>query len=574
MNSKLLSPFWLVSAAVALSFAWLLPNHSSPWVGFHGDAWAASILAIVGLWIVFRGKSEVKWHLLTLTIALFSLVPLFQYMAGQIPVWGTAWINSAYMLGFLFAIQSGERWELESPGQCADFLFTAILLASIVSVGIQFYQWLMPESPGLWTLFVQGRSRFYANMAQPNQLASLLLLGLVSCSWGFYRRRLNSVFSILFSIFLLTGIALTESRTAWVNLALLAGGAISWRKALPSKQYLWTTLSLGTYFILCVFFLSKFGDYFGGSAVGAYRSPIDDPRLGAWKMLFDASLHKPFFGFGWGQLANANFLVIENYPQQGGLFNQSHNLILDIILWNGYPLGLIAVSILGYWVFKVFTHPRDFKQIHLISFIAILGIHSMLEYPLHYAYFLLPFGIFVGAINTSLKIGVIGSKNTIFYLLICIISTITLAITIRDYFIVEKSFYGLRFENRKISTDIPSTPPNVIVLTQFYDYLKFARNIPQNNVKPDTLKWMSDTVNAMPSALVMYKLAENLAMNKQPDEAKKWLLRICKTTPDPNCQVMRGTWTTMALENTEIAAVSWPEDFLGISQAETGSASE
>jgi hypothetical protein len=561
VNSKLLSTFWLLSAAFALSLAWLLPNHTPPWVSFHGDAWAATVLAVVGIWVAWNSRVHAGWHVLTLAVALFCLVPWLQYAFGEIPVFGTTWINSIYLLGFLFALQTGEKWELDSVGQCADFVFTATVIAAVVSTGLQIYQLAGLETIGPWTLYVPGQSRFYANMAQPNQLASLLLLGLLACSWGFYRRKLNAAVAILMACFILVGVALTESRTAWLNLALLVAGTVLWRKKLPSRRYLWLVLGLAAYFAACVLLLPLVGAYTDSGPVGEYRSLVDHARMGAWKMLLDASLQQPLFGFGWGQLARANFLVIENYPGQPGLFAQSHNLILDLFLWNGYPLGLLAIALLVWWLGKVVSLARNFGQLHLLAFVLVLGTHAMLEFPLQYAFFLLPFGLVAGALHTSLKFKWVCQCRRWIYIAISIASVVVLAITIRDYFRVETSFYGLRFESKRIVTDIPSTPPDVIALTQFRDYLIFARNVPRSGLDGDELRWMIDTVNTIPSALTMYKLAENLALNGRPDEAKHWLARMCKTMPQPNCQALRVSWETEALANVGIAAVPWPEEF-------------
>lgn len=550
-----------MSSGFLLSLAWLLPNHTPPWLAFHSDAWSATVLTAVGLGVLWKSSSKSRWHILTFTAALFCLVPWLQYALGLISAFGTAWIDSIYLLGLLFAIQTGETWEQQSSEQPADLVFVAVLIAALVSTGLQIFQWAGLEPIGPWTLNVMGQSRFYANMAQPNQLASLLLLGLMGCSWGVYRRKLNANLATLLACFLLTGVALTESRTAWVNLVLLGLGAIVWRKKLPSVRYLWVVMGLGVYFAVCVAMLPLLVSLADSGVVLEYRPLVDNARLGAWKMLFDASLQRPLTGFGWGQLASANFLVIENYPGQPGLFTQSHNLILDLILWNGYPLGLLAVAVVGWWVWKVLSLARSFSQIHLVALVVILGTHAMLEFPLQYAYFLLPFGLVAGALHTSLGFQPVFKSKQWIQIAVAATCVLVLAITIRDYFRVETSFYGLRFENRKIVTDIPSTPPDVIALTQFRDHLLFARNMPQGNVDSHELNWMVDTVTTLPSAHIMYKLAANLALNQRPDKSQKWLLRLCKTTPAPNCQAMKLTWEKESLVNSEMAAVDWPEAF-------------
>ena len=36
--------------------------------------------------------------------ALVALIPIIQFAAGEIPIFGVAWINFAYLLGFLLAV--------------------------------------------------------------------------------------------------------------------------------------------------------------------------------------------------------------------------------------------------------------------------------------------------------------------------------------------------------------------------------------------------------------------------------------------------------------------------------------
>lgn len=560
MNSKLVSKFWLVSASFLLSLAWLIPNHNPPWVSFHGDAWAASLLTVVGMWVTWKSKANTGWQVFTLAVAFLCLMPWLQYALGLIPIWGTAWMSGIYLLGLLFAIQTGEQWEKASPGQCADFVFLAVMLAAVVSTGLQLHQAAGLEPFGIWTLYVSGQSRFYANMAQPNQLASLLLLGLLGCSWGFYRGKLNAWVALCVSCFILFGVVLTESRTAWLNLSLLLIGAVTLRAKLPSHRYLLAVAGLGLYFFMCVLLLPLLAAYIHTGVESDYRSLADPIRLGAWRMLLEASMLEPFLGFGWGQVGAASLLVAVNFPGHAGLFAQAHNIFLDLVLWNGYPLGLLLVALICWWAWKAISLVRSFEQLHLLAFVTVLGTHAMLEYPLQYAFFLLPFGLMVGALQTSLGFEAIFKGQKWIRLVIAVMAAIALTITVRDYFRVETSFYGLRFEHRKIQTDIPSTPPNVIALTQFRDHLKFARNVPRTGVPPRELAWMIDTVNTMPSALVIYKLAANLAMNERPVEAKEWLVRLCKTMAAVNCSAMKIQWEQEGMGSSEIASVQWPQE--------------
>ena len=281
-GTRVMSLFWFFCASVSLSLTWLLPNHSWPWLGFHGDAWAALMLLIVAAFVLWRNRFSIGWHGLTVLSAAMVFIPLVQCAIGMVPLFGLAWINSAYLLGFSLAILVGGAWEQESVGECADYLFLAIGIASVVSVGLQFHQFFDLESYGPWILNSTG-SRHFANMAQPNLLASLLLLGLLGCGWGFYRKYLSGYGAIGIAAFLLLGLTLTESRTAWLNVILLVIVALVWRSKLPSRRYLWAVLGLAALFATLVFLLPLLNEVLRGNDTPMhYRSTSGDPRWVLW----------------------------------------------------------------------------------------------------------------------------------------------------------------------------------------------------------------------------------------------------------------------------------------------------
>jgi hypothetical protein len=343
-----------------------------------------------------------------------------------------------------------------------------------------------------------------------------------------------------------------------LNLLLLLLISIAFRNKLPSKHYLWVVVGLLCYFAAITVLLPMLSDG-GHEGMPGLRAPAAAERLMAWKMFLAASLQHPLWGFGWGQLASAHFLVAADYPGQAGLFTQSHNLLLDLILWNGYPIGLALIAILAWWGWKLVSSIRTFEHLHGLAFVTVLGTHAMLEFPLQYAVFLLPFGLIAGSLHTQLGFQPLWKEKKWIALGLTLVVAIMLSITIRDYFRSETSLYGLRFQHYKIQTTIPAAPPDVMVLTQFHDSIAFSRNTPQKDLKPEELQWMSDTVNALPSPLTIYKLAANLAMNNQPEEAELWLVRLCRTTAEISCKDMHQAWLQNTASHPEMMAIKWPK---------------
>lgn len=554
---RLLSPFWLCCISTAMSLAWLLPNHSMPWVSFHGDAWTAVALLLVSFFVLLLTHFEGDWHWLSVLVSIAVFIPLIQYASGLIPQFGVAWINSAYMLGFLLALLVGSVWERNHPNQCGDFLFLAVAIATSVSVGLQLHQFFNLEGIGPWILNSSG-TRHFANMAQPNQLASLLLLGFLGCSWGYWRKLIGPFTVIGVAALFLVGVALTESRTAWINVFLLVCATLLWRKSLPSMGYLWSMIGLAFFFALFVLKLPAINDYFGGGMPVEYRSTTGDPRWTAWVMFLKAIAFRPWFGFGWGQLGHAQFLMMDEHIALGGNYLQAHNLFIDLMLWNGVPIGLGLGAAVIWWFWTVLKAIKNYSQLVLTGFVLVLGTHAMLEYPLQYAYFLLPTGLVLGCLNTSLELTSFKVNSKWPVAIVFALSTIVLAITIRDYFRVEDSFYGLRFEQKKIESPYPRTPPDVMALTQWRDYIVFARIEPHAGMTAEELSWARNLVSTTPSAFVMYRFAAMLAFNAQPSESAKWLKRLCLTSPQEQCDVIKQEWEKQSKQHPQIGAIPWP----------------
>ncbi|MFY8043270.1 MAG: Wzy polymerase domain-containing protein, partial [Rhodoferax sp.] len=126
----------------------------------------------------------------------------------------------------------------------------------------------------------------------------------------------------------------------------------------------------------------------------------DPTRLSGWIRLSEASLLSPWAGYGWGQIISANFAVAENFQGNFGLFAQSHNGVLDLVLWNGYVLAAIIMAVVIVVCVQTYRRNKSLVELHYVGFLIVLGVHSMLEFPLHYAYFLLPFGLIVGILQS------------------------------------------------------------------------------------------------------------------------------------------------------------------------------
>lgn len=557
-----LTPFWLGVWASVLSLAWLVPNHYPPWASFHADAWSAVIMALASAAVIMRSQASTQWHGITVLVALLACVPWLQYSAGLISFAGQAWMSTAYLLGLLLAMLTGQRWERACPDQLANGLFWAIGLASVLSVNLQLQTWLVLMETGifdLWSMGLEG-ARPYANIGQPNQLATLLLWGLLAGAWGYHSNKISAPVALLLAGFLLLGIALTQSRTAWLGLSFLLLASWIWRRHWRSRWVPWAATGLFVFFWAYPPLLKALADaLLLGAEPSYFRAQLQgELRPLAWRIFVDAALSRPWFGYGWSEVGHAQLTVVADFPPLYATFAHSHNLFLDLVLWLGLPLGIAVSVALLWWFVSTMRAVSNAKDAILLMFLGVIGIHAMLELPLHYAYFLLPTGLVMGVLNQRLgkKPVVTSPRWTLMGL--WLVAALLLSVIVRDYFRVEASFQTLRFELARIGTLPTGQAPDVLLLTQLRERIGLMRYKVKPGMSPEELEWLLKVANAYPGGGVLYKAATALALNNRPQQAREWLTRICKISSIEECALIQRVWAQDARGNPLIAAVPWP----------------
>jgi hypothetical protein len=266
-NSSTNATRWTVLAAFILALSWLLPNHHEPWVDFYSDAWAALVLLGVGAAVLWQSRSStpMAWHGMPLLAMGCAAIVWVQYALGLVESFGVAWTSSLYLLGLMLALLIGATWERWRPGQCAEFLFIGVLVGASGSLLIQIQQWLrIDPGPFFWLFIPPPPARFHANLGQPNQLSTLLCLGVIACAWLHGRRRLPGWLAWSWATLLAVGLALTESRTGWAVVLVVLGALLLWRRRLNIPRHLilavfgWAAL-----FALCVVVLPHINLWLG-----------------------------------------------------------------------------------------------------------------------------------------------------------------------------------------------------------------------------------------------------------------------------------------------------------------------
>lgn len=170
----------LLGAGLVLCLAYLLPNHYSPWLSFHQSWWPPSHFPPVGLGDYSHfgssGNCLRGWCFGFCSTAAdgcgatvfydrrMDVLSLSHGVCIVCPCWGTTGIQST-------------QGRSSSPSP-VEVIWTAMLFAALISSGLALHQWLTPTYRGIYIVEIPPESRPFGNLAQPNQLATLLLLGI------------------------------------------------------------------------------------------------------------------------------------------------------------------------------------------------------------------------------------------------------------------------------------------------------------------------------------------------------------------------------------------------------------
>ncbi|HNZ90779.1 MAG TPA: Wzy polymerase domain-containing protein [Acidovorax sp.] len=542
---------WAGLLTLGLAAGWLLPNHYAPWLAFHANAWVACALLLIALRGLYLTKGPVGLTPGGLALVLVAAIPWIQHWTGLLPLRSDAALISLCLAGAAFAYIVAQHWSKASPLRPAAYVLTAMAIAAVISTALATYQWLgLANDLGLmdiWVLPFSEGTRPYANMGQPNQLASLLLCGLLGIAWHRHTGALGKPLGLALAAWIVWGIALTESRTA---LLTLVAGMVFLTVRAPAflkTNEVRAGQAIFSFYLLCLFGKARFAQILGlDMPLSVLERSAGELRTSLWKMAVDASLQSPWVGNGWGKSTIGYFNVFEKYREKFGntYFEHSHNLFLDLVLWVGWPLAIVISLLAVFWLYRAIRCINKPQKLFVFAAMAVLLIHSMLEFPLHYGYFLWPFCILAGSLAVDFEKGMTGRFALPRSVAFGIFSGLILleTIVVIDYLKIEEAFTELRFQIARIGTGHDETLPKTFFLTDWPDVIALTRKTPSTGMKEDEIKHWQALMIYNTSPLAIRKVIGAYKLNGNEMEAKAWALRTCWLLSDKACAGLYDEW--------------------------------
>ncbi|MXR36594.1 O-antigen ligase family protein [Craterilacuibacter sinensis] len=312
---------------------------------------------------------------------------------------------------------------------------------------------------GLWWVVSDGQHTLFGNIAQRNQYANYLTLALLAACWLYGRGRLRAWLLVPLLLLLALFLAWSASRLVLayaMGLALLAGVMLwltrgsqsltptplpegeglavsaftgggsaanhtlspvgrGWRVApgeggdvatlRMAKALLFALLAI----MLCQLFTAQIN-----AALNAIGLPVNqasgidrfmDGGFGArrwieWQKAWSVFMAHPLFGVGLGGYAAQSVLLEPAFAGQWSeswLFTHCHNIVLQLLAETGI-VGTLAVAGALLWAFLPWFKRENVGADALLVLglaLVLLG-HSLFEYPLWYASFLMVFAVLMG----------------------------------------------------------------------------------------------------------------------------------------------------------------------------------
>lgn len=517
-------------AAILISLAWLIPVHYRPWVTYTGELYA--FFALFALAAIFL-KEKIKLPAIGLPLLLLACVPVIQLLAGQVFFFSTAMMGVIYVLCFWLASVLGYNLSTGQPNREATFTnLSYVFLASGTITGlIALCQWSNLDAvlPGM--VNINGTTRPFANFAQPNNMATFLLMSLMSCLYLYEKKKIQTKWLFSCAAIIVMGVALSQSRTAWVAaIAIMLYLAFYQYKGIIRLKWYYSTAWF-IFFVSCIVafpLLSQLATQLMDAQVVQSRDVVsratgDMSRLAIWQQMLAAIQAEPWWGYGWYQTSVA-FVSISDTVQGPVWIRSAHNFIIDFLLWNGLVIGLPFLAYFGYLGYQLQRWVKTPESVIGILMIGAFLTHAMFEFPQHYAYFLLPVGFIVGTVlaqNPNIKTVTLPA---IAMKIIFGFGLLLLIVIYRDYDVaVPKLGQSIRYEQQpeKITNQ-----QSIYLLTEFNHRIDWIRLNPYSKASPEQIQAGEQMVLSYPTKYNLIKYAKLLAFNDYEDEAKHQLQRL------------------------------------------------
>ena len=420
---------WAVLATLAIAFPTVIAYNVAPSATFFNQAaafvgWGGFLMVLAASFARRAMPTSSGSFALLGSLGILIAAALAAPVFAAVP-WALSLSSAGTMLAAVLAVAVAASAQRAGLGERAFLACcVALTVAGIASSAIGLIQVFAPNLPdGEWIAVAAIAGRATGNLRQPNHLSSLLLWSIVAVLWLGERRVIYREIAAVLAVLFVWVVMLSASRTGAIGVATLAAWGLLDRRL--SRTTRLVLLALPVAFALL----------WGGTAMWAHATQqafgaearftgsgiyVSHSRYGIWANALSMIAMHPWLGVGFGEF---NFAwTLTPFPDRPvAFFDHAHNIALQFAVELGLPLATAVLALMSYALWQAWRNARDagrapsmpFSRLRSgnrerrldssgtmqrAAFVMVLmaGMHSLLEYPLWYAYFLLPVAFFFG----------------------------------------------------------------------------------------------------------------------------------------------------------------------------------
>ncbi len=295
------------------------------------------------------------------------------------------------------------------PWIAAGLLSSVFALLQYTSNAASLVPWINWAPPG----------EAFANLRQRNQFASLTNMAMAAL-WAWWIATTpaptgnsteaphpggvaTSLLAAAAITLLTAANAASASRTGLLQLVLLAIVSLAWRR--DRRTALWFGWALACYAAGVLLLPALAG--LDPSTHGMFArlregDPVCASRITLWGNVLHLIAIHPWLGWGWGELDFAHYVTLYPGARFCDILDNAHNLPLHLAVELGVPVAVLVCGAIGWAVLR--ARPwRETDPLRQMAWavLMLIGLHSLLEYPLWYGPFQMACGLCIGILWRS-----------------------------------------------------------------------------------------------------------------------------------------------------------------------------
>lgn len=330
-------------------------------------------------------------------LALLLLAALASGLLASLP--GSLMLSAAGLLAMAMLVaHAAAVARADDDGEALPVAFAwAWLATGLLGLALGVVQVFAPTlADGDWIAVSSMAGRAVGNLRQPNHLSSVLLWAAIAAATLLQLRRLRLGAAAAAFAALVFGVVLTASRTGLLSVVLLAlWGLLDRRLARPTRALLLAAPLIYALAWLAMVQWAELAHHTFGGAARLAETDVSSSRFGIWADTLALIRANPWTGVGLGEF-NLAWTLTPFPGRPTAFFDHTHNLPLQFAVELGLPLAALVLGLLLLGLARMAVQARRAQgeaaitQRMALAFVLMIGLHSLLEYPLWYAYFLLP----------------------------------------------------------------------------------------------------------------------------------------------------------------------------------------